>query len=303
MHGIRSTRRSTFPFAAAIVAVIAATLFGCSPAEPEGQTVSVAEAEQIDESLSPDDLAIDSDDPAESATEPVTDEATPADAGEEPSDAIAEVVPDNALTTADANADTATADTAAPPGDPKAAASMPLLAPAAPYERPVDGVADFLDRTREEVKPKTPTLQPGMETKSFDRVDGAIRLSFDDLDLLKVLGVDKPIPLDIAASYPDWLADLDGRRVRLRGFMFPPYEPDGITQFALARDNEICCFGRDPLAYDILPVLLADGVTTEYIQARPFDVIGTFHHDTFPSDVRENDLMQLYKITDATIEQ
>lgn len=148
-----------------------------------------------------------------------------------------------------------------------------------------------------------PTLQPGMESRTFEAVGpgDAVRVSFDDLDLLKVLGVDRRIPLDVVESFPGWLADLDGRRVRLRGFMYPPFEATGIRGFLLARDNEICCFGRDPLPYDILPVRLAEGETTDYLQAVPFDVVGTFHIDTLPSDLDETELQQLYSIDEATI--
>ena len=147
-------------------------------------------------------------------------------------------------------------------------------------------------------EPSEPELQPGMDRKTFDQVDGAARVSFDDLDLLKVLGVDRAIPLDVAKHYPDWLAALDGRRVRLRGFMYPTYEPTGLTGFLLARDNEICCFGRDPLAYDILPVRMAAGETTDYIEGRPFDVEGVFHVEP---EADGDELWQLFYLTDAKV--
>ena len=76
---------------------------------------------------------------------------------------------------------------------------------------------------------------------------------------------------------PKWLKDLDGKRVRVRGFMFPSFEDTNIRGFTLARDNQICCFGRNPLVYDLVDVFMRKGESTDYIQNRPFDVIGVFH--------------------------
>ena len=59
--------------------------------------------------------------------------------------------------------------------------------------------------------------------------------------------------------------------------MYPPPIETGIPAFMLARDNQICCFGRNPMPYDIVPVILRDDVTTDYINGRPFDVAGVFH--------------------------
>lgn len=125
----------------------------------------------------------------------------------------------------------------------------------------------------------------------------AIRVSYDDLDLLKIMDSD-PVPLDVGKRLPPRIRDLDGRRVRLRGFMFPPFAPDGLTGFVLARDNEICCFGRSPKIYDIIPVELRPTVTTRYIEGRPFDVVGVLHVD--PDDDGD-ELFQLFYIDDAIV--
>jgi hypothetical protein len=132
------------------------------------------------------------------------------------------------------------------------------------------------------------------------RVEGpeeAIRVSYDDIDLLKVLNME-PVPADCVAHFPDWLRNLDGRRIRIRGFMFPPFETTGIRGFVLARDNQICCFGRNPKRYDVIDVFMRNGVTTDYIQNRPFDVVGVFHIQ--PED-DDGELYQLYVIDDAIV--
>jgi hypothetical protein len=125
----------------------------------------------------------------------------------------------------------------------------------------------------------------------------ALRISYDDIDLLKVLNME-PVPANAVDHFPQWLKDLNGKRVRLRGFMYPTFEATGLTGFALARDNSICCFGRDPLVYDILEVGLAEGETTDYIEAKAFDVEGVFQIDPEADDT---ELFQLYRIKDARV--
>ena len=135
-----------------------------------------------------------------------------------------------------------------------------------------------------------------IKEKTF-KVEGpekAIRVSYDDFDLLKVLNMD-PVPDDAPKHMPDWLKQLDGKRIRVRGFMYPTFQ-DPVEVFVLARDNQICCFGRNPKIYDLVRVVLRDGVTSPYIQNRPFDVVGVFH---IASKVEEPKL--LYTLDDAIV--
>lgn len=127
--------------------------------------------------------------------------------------------------------------------------------------------------------------------------EGALRVSYDDLDLLKVLNME-PVTPEAPKLMPDWLKNLDGQTIRIRGFMYPPPISKGIQAFLLARDNQICCFGRNPKIYDVFPVFLREGETTRYIQNRPFDVVGTFH---IKPEVEGGELTQLYEIDDAVI--
>ncbi|MEX0728958.1 MAG: hypothetical protein WD065_21970, partial [Planctomycetaceae bacterium] len=108
--------------------------------------------------------------------------------------------------------------------------------------------------------------------------DDALRVSYDDIDLLKVINME-PVTADAPQYFPDWLKNLEGKRVRIRGFMYPEFEPTGLEMFSMARDTQICCFGRDPKVYDVFRVILRDGVTTDYIELKPFEVVGVFHID------------------------
>lgn len=136
--------------------------------------------------------------------------------------------------------------------------------------------------------------------KSFQRDTSskALRVSYDDLDLLKVINLE-PVTENAAELMPGWLKELSGQRIRIRGFMYPTFEAEGIERFVLARDNQICCFGRDPKVYDLVQVDMRHGKTTNYIPAtRAFDVIGKFKIDMVCVDGKP---FGLYYIEDAEI--
>ncbi|MGE3314216.1 MAG: hypothetical protein AB7O26_03795 [Planctomycetaceae bacterium] len=143
---------------------------------------------------------------------------------------------------------------------------------------------------------KVQLLVPTREFKS-EGPQGAIRVSYDDLDLLKVLNME-PVTTDAPELMPPWLKGLDGKRIRIRGFMYPTFQETGLKGFVLARDNQICCFGRDPKIYDVFGVTLQPGVTSDYIQNRPFDVVGVFHIRPEEADGK---LFNLYEISDAIV--
>lgn len=125
----------------------------------------------------------------------------------------------------------------------------------------------------------------------------ALGVTYDDLDLFKILNME-PVPANAVEHFPDWLKELNGKTVRIRGFMYPTFEAHSLKQFTLARHNDICCFVRSPRIYDVIGVSLIDGVTTDYLDGRPFDVEGTFHIEP---KADENRLVRLYSISDARI--
>jgi hypothetical protein len=107
-----------------------------------------------------------------------------------------------------------------------------------------------------------------------------------------------PVLPDAAAYMPAWLKGLDGRRIRIRGFMYPTFQQTGVHAFGLARDNQICCFGRNPKIYDVFDVVLHEGATTNYIPNRPFDVVGVFH---IRPEAEDGKLFRLYEMDDASV--
>ncbi len=139
-------------------------------------------------------------------------------------------------------------------------------------------------------------LQPDYFDKIFFVVDGAQRIQFDDLDLEKVLNMTY-IPPFATDYFPPWMQDLDGKRVRLRGFMYTTF--DDVDQFLLCRDLGPCCFGPNPRADYRIPVHLQAGETTDYIHQIPFDVVGTFHIHLTIDDLGR--VGHTYAMSEATI--
>lgn len=136
--------------------------------------------------------------------------------------------------------------------------------------------------------------------KRFAKADkeGTLRVTFDDIDLLKILNME-PVPLDAIDHFPDWLQNLEGQRIRIRGFMMNEFQETGLLGFTLARDNEICCYGRDPKVYDLIMVRMREGTTANYMPRVPFDVEGTLHF--LPPEPGDRILFRLYAIRDAKV--
>lgn len=133
---------------------------------------------------------------------------------------------------------------------------------------------------------------------SVEGPENLIRISFDDIDLLKVLNME-PVPPNAVDYFPEWLKSLDGKRVILRGWMFPPGRTEKISKFMFVRDNGICCFQRKPKVYDKLGVTMREGHTTNYIEGRPFDVVATLR--LAPDVIEGNELFWLYFLDDAVV--
>ena len=128
--------------------------------------------------------------------------------------------------------------------------------------------------------------------------EGALRVNFDDLDLFKLLKMD-PVTSDCIERMPEWLTGLDGKQIRIRGFMKPSSVSDGLPQFLLVRSTDMCCFGPKGKVYHMIAVLLKPPTTTSYIELKPFDVVGRFHIEKVELD--PGTVFLLYHLEDAAI--
>jgi hypothetical protein len=119
--------------------------------------------------------------------------------------------------------------------------------------------------------PTRPKLLPGAKTKALEKVsDQAYDKTFDDLRF------------DMAVSdsfrrelLTEAINALDGRQIRIRGFILPTAQKRGIKQFVLVRDNQECCFGPGAALFDCILVEMRGGATAEYT-IRPVAVSGEF---------------------------
>ncbi|MCY3016597.1 MAG: DUF3299 domain-containing protein [Planctomycetota bacterium] len=116
-----------------------------------------------------------------------------------------------------------------------------------------------------------PPETPVVAAKAPAVGDGKVReISFDDLTL----------PLEKGAPYtpailPPAVDALQGRSVRIRGYILPSFQQRGITQFVLVRDNMECCFGPGALLHDCVVVRMRPGKSADF-SIRPVAVAGSF---------------------------
>lgn len=95
-------------------------------------------------------------------------------------------------------------------------------------------------------------------------------ISFDDLKF----EINKGDPFK-RALLNEKIEALDGKRVRIRGYILPSFQQTGLTQFVLVRDNLSCCFGPGAAIYDCVIVEMKPGGSTDY-SLYPVAVEGKF---------------------------
>jgi len=74
------------------------------------------------------------------------------------------------------------------------------------------------------------------------------------------------------------IEQLLGKRIRIRGYIFPTLKKRGLKQFVLVRDNLQCCFGPGAALYDCILVTMQPEKTAAY-SVRPVTVEGTFRFE------------------------
>jgi hypothetical protein len=111
-------------------------------------------------------------------------------------------------------------------------------------------------------------LVPGLGSSA--RAERARDITFDDVKF----DIEKGAPFD-AKMLTEKIRDLNGKPIRVRGYMLPSFQQTGIKQFILVRDNQECCFGPKAALYDCMVVDMAGGATTDF-NVVPITIEGTF---------------------------
>jgi hypothetical protein len=107
---------------------------------------------------------------------------------------------------------------------------------------------------------------PGSKTAE----PGAKDVTFDDVKL----ELKKGDPYD-SSLLTDKVKKLDGKSIRIRGYILPSFQQSNIKQFVLVRDNMECCFGPGALLHDCIIVEMTPPATASFT-VRPVSVEGVF---------------------------
>ena len=90
-------------------------------------------------------------------------------------------------------------------------------------------------------------------TIAADQSEGAAPqkrdVTFDDIQL--DLKKNDPYTPDLLTEK---VKKLDGRPIKIRGYILPGFQQAGIKQFVLTRDNKECCFGPGAALHDCILV-------------------------------------------------
>lgn len=95
------------------------------------------------------------------------------------------------------------------------------------------------------------------------------------------------------------ITEMDGDKVRIRGFIRPAFKEKGIAKFVFVRDNQECCFGPGAALYDCILVELGGEKTTDYT-VRPITVLGTLYLKEFKGP--DGNIWAIYRMKNATVE-
>ena len=126
---------------------------------------------------------------------------------------------------------------------------------------------------------KAPTVairSPGQSRQpSVTSAGGTVDSDFDDIKFEM-----EPTDEFRRAMLTEKVEKLFGRRIRIRGYIFPTLKKRGLKQFVLVRDNLECCCGPGAALYDCILVHMQTGHTAEF-SIRPVAVEGSFSFEEF----------------------
>jgi hypothetical protein len=131
--------------------------------------------------------------------------------------------------------------------------------------------------TSDETDGQVPVAATGSTHESSDsvapgeRVESPVspgREAVNDTDAIEIVFEDIQLPVQADMVFrpfmlTDRVKELEGKRVRINGYMLPDSRTKGIRQFVLLKNTE-CKFGPGGQADHLVNVLMTDGVTAKY---------------------------------------
>ncbi len=123
----------------------------------------------------------------------------------------------------------------------------------------------------------------------------AKEITFDDIKLEMAKGD----PYD-SSLLTDKIKALDGKRIKIRGYILPGFQQNGIKQFVLVRDNMECCFGPGAMLHDCILVEMVPPAETSFT-VRPVSVDGKFTVREFRIEENGN-VLAIYHLDGTEVE-
>ncbi|WP_197529652.1 DUF3299 domain-containing protein [Botrimarina mediterranea] len=123
-----------------------------------------------------------------------------------------------------------------------------------------------------------PVATPPIAKESSPQEPAPARIedrTFDDIKF----DIEPDAPFD-RSMLTEEVRQLDGERIRIRGYILPTSQASGIKNFVLVRDNQECCFGPGAALYDCILVTMQGDKSAEF-SVRPVAVEGKFKVEEF----------------------
>lgn len=89
------------------------------------------------------------------------------------------------------------------------------------------------------------------------------------------------------------LKAVNGKKVYVKGYMYPTGQLTGLTGFTLCKDTGECCFGGEPKITDMIHVKMTDGLTVNHRELILVGVAGTLR---VKPKMEGGELSQLYSL-------
>jgi len=89
------------------------------------------------------------------------------------------------------------------------------------------------------------------------------------------------------------VAELDGKPIFIKGYMYPTGRQTGISEFVLVKDTGQCCFGGQPKLTDMIVVKFEEGMTVNHREQQLVGVAGIFRASSM---VHSGVLTAIYQI-------
>ena len=99
---------------------------------------------------------------------------------------------------------------------------------------------------------------------------GYLRVSFNELSNYQ------PTFSDGQMHFAPEVAELEGKPIYIKGYMYPTRQKFGISEFVLVKDTGQCCFGGQPKLTDMIVVKFDDGTTVNHREQQLVGIGGVF---------------------------